>query len=86
MDSSAKIDIIVRQTNYTPEEALQKLTEFEGNEIHVIKDFLGIPITKVSPAVKSVNQAIYKELRGHLDSSMKKYRERVEKGESTSII
>lgn len=86
MDSSTKIDVIMRQTDYTPEEALQKLTQFEGNEIHVIKDFLGIPIKKVSPAVKSVNQSIYKELRGHLDVSMKEYRERVDKGESTSII
>lgn len=86
MDSSAKIDVIMRQTDYTPEEALHKLMEFKGDEIHVIKDFLGIPIKKVSPAVKSVNQAIYKELRVHLDLSMKEYRERVDKGESTGII
>ena len=36
--------------------------------------------------ITSVNQTIYKQLRGYLDGAMKNYRERVNNGEAKKII
>jgi hypothetical protein len=80
-----KVQIIMRQTDYTDVKAREKLNEFNFNEIAVIRDYFGITEKKTTP-VKSVNQAIYKQLRGHLDGAMKNYRERVDKGEVKKII
>ena len=43
MDSiDQKISIIMRQTDYSREVALEKLQVFDFNEINVIKDYVGI--------------------------------------------
>ena len=81
----SKIQIILRQTDYTEEKAREKLQEFNYNEIDVIKDYFGIT-EKKAPPIKSVNQAIYKQLRSHLDGAMKDYRDRVDKGEVKKVI
>lgn len=70
-----KIQIIIRQTEYCEEEAREKLIQFDFNEISVIKDYLGITEKKTPAPIKSINQAIYKQLRNYLDGSMKKYNE-----------
>lgn len=80
-----KIDIILRQTDYTSEKAREKLGQFNFDEMAVIRDYFGIT-EKKAPPVKSVNQAIYRQLRSHLDGAMKDYRERVDKGEVKKII
>jgi hypothetical protein len=77
---AGKIQIILRQTDYTEDKAREKLQEFGYNEIAVIKDYFGIT-EKKAPPIKSVNQAIYKQLRSHLDGAMRDYRDRVDKGE-----
>lgn len=71
-----KIQVILRQTNYTEDKAREKLEQFHYNEVAVIKDYLGMPIQKASSKITSVNQAIYKQLRTHLDGAMKDYRDR----------
>jgi NACalpha-BTF3-like transcription factor len=55
-----KIQIILRQTNYTKEIAIQKLKENNFDEIATIKSYLGISIQKKNE-IKSVNQEIYKQ-------------------------
>lgn len=80
-----KIQVILRQTDYTKETAREKLEKFNFDEIAVIKDYFGIPEKKPEP-IKSINQAIYKQLRSHLDSAMKDYRNRVDKGEAKKIV
>jgi hypothetical protein len=45
---------------------------------------LGVVEKKVEP-VKSVNQEIYKQLRHRLDSNMRNYQERVEKGQARKL-
>ena len=79
-----KVEIIMRQTDYTEEIANEKLKEFNYDHMAVIRSYFGIPEKKVSP-VKSVNQEIYKQLRYKLDSNMRNYQERVEKGEAKKI-
>ena len=71
---ASKIDIIVRQTDYTPEVAKQKLIEFDNNEISVIREYLGgFSQSSSSRQVKSVNQEIYKQIRGYLNTAMNDY-------------
>ena len=82
---AGKIQIVLRQTDYSEEKAREKLQQFDYNEIAVIKDYFGIT-EKKSPPIKSVNQAIYKQLRSHLDGAMKDYRDRVDKGEVKKVI
>ena len=60
------IDSIMRQTNYTREEAtvsLERNKTVEG----CIKEYLGVPVKKEEPV--SVNQGIFKSLRDFIDKS-----------------
>jgi hypothetical protein len=82
----AKVQIILRQTNYTPEQANDKLQQFNFNEEEVIRDYFGVTKKTTPQKITSVNQTIYKQLRGYLDSAMNNYRERVDKGEAKKII
>ena len=79
-----RVEIIMRQTDYTEAIANEKLKEFNYDHMAVIRSYFGIPEKKELP-VKSVNQEIYKQLRYKLDSNMRNYQERVEKGEAKKI-
>jgi len=67
-----KIQLIIRQTDYNEEIAREKLRQFDYNEVSVIKDHFGITEKKAPSPIKSINQAIYKQLRNHLDGAVKK--------------
>ena len=75
-DLNVHVKKVISQTNYTEEEALEKLKLFNCDYLRVIKDYMGIPEKKELPKVKSVNQEIYKQIRTRLDQSMKEYREK----------
>jgi hypothetical protein len=57
--------MIMRQTNYTEEEALNKLIEFNYDSVKTIKSYFNIGEKKEK--VLSVNQEIYKHLRVKLN-------------------
>jgi hypothetical protein len=80
-----KIQIILRQTDYTEEKALEILKQNDFDEIKVIKSYFGIVDTKPKP-VKTLNQEIYKQIRYRLDSNMRDYQKRVDKGEARNLI
>jgi hypothetical protein len=80
-----KVELVIRQTNYSQEVAREKLELFGHNELAVIREFMGIPEKKETQQIKSLNQSIYRQLRGHLDSAMKDYRDRADKGD-TKIV
>jgi len=80
-----KVQVILRQTDYNEEQAREKLKEYGFDEIATIKAYLGIT-EKKAPQIKSVNQEIYKQLRSKLDSNMRNYQERVDKGEVKKIV
>ena len=67
-----KIQLILRQTDYTEEKALTKLEEFNYDHISVIKDFFGIPLQRENK-IKSVNQEIYRQIRYKLNDSLNEY-------------
>jgi hypothetical protein len=72
-----KISIILRQTNYTHEEATQKLIDFNNDAILVIKNYFGINNNISTQPVKSINQEIYKQLRYKLDASIVDYNKKI---------
>jgi hypothetical protein len=74
-DLNKHLQIVLSQTNYTEEEAIEKLKLFNCDYMKVIRDYMGIPDKKTNK-VKSVNQEIFRQIRTTLDSSMKEYRER----------
>ena len=76
-----KIEMILRQTDYTEDEAKNKLKEFNYDHIQVIKSYLGIT-EKKAPPIKTVNQEIYKQIRHRLDSNMREYNLRKERDET----
>jgi hypothetical protein len=74
-----KVQIVLRQTDYTADQAKEKLETFNYNEYNVIKDYMGINIKKQETNNKhssSINQQIYKQIRIKLDGSMREYREK----------
>jgi len=80
-----KVQKILRQTDYTEEVAREKLKEHGYDEIGAIRSYLGIT-EKKAPQPKSVNQEIFRQLRHKLDSNMREYNARVERGEVKKII
>lgn len=67
---------VISQTNYTEEEAKEKLKLFNCDYMRVIKDYMGIPEKKEPEKIRSVNQEIYRQIRTKLDISMREYREK----------
>ena len=64
------VDIIMRQTNYTREECIEKLKTNNMNDI--IKEYLGIT-KSFSTRKKSLQQEIYYQIRNQMDSSIKEF-------------
>lgn len=79
---SNNIDIILRQTNYSKEEAREKLVEYNNDYIAVIKAYLGVNKDASKSEIKSVNQEIYKQMRFKLDSAMRDYTVRKDNNET----
>lgn len=67
-----KVGIVMRQTNYTEEQARKELQENDDNHIIVIKKYMGIG-EKKEKTVGSVNQEIYRQLRHKMDDSVREY-------------
>jgi len=80
-----KVQIILRQTDYTEEIAIEKLKENNFDELKVIRSYFGIS-EKVNKQIKTLNQEIYKQIRYRLDSNMRDYNERVEKGDAKKVM
>lgn len=82
-----KIQKILRQTDYTEENAIMKLKDYNYDEIAVIKSYLGITEKKAptQPAL-SVNQEIYRQMRYKLDSNMRDYQVRVDRGNVKKVV
>ena len=71
------INLITSQTNYTEEKALEKLTEWNGNYIYVIKEYLNPNfLQKKKKPSKSKNQKIMSEIRNFMDTANRQYLER----------
>ena len=58
------VDIIMGQTEYTREQAIEGLERLKGDYMAVIREYLGTSKKESKP--KSLNQQIYSEIRNHL--------------------
>ena len=81
-----KIQKILRQTDYSEVTAGEKLKEYNYDEIAVIKAYLGIAEKKGTATSDVGEPGIYRQLRHKLDSNMREYQGRVERGEAKKII
>ena len=79
-------DVVMRQTEYTEEQASQKLQEFNFDVMAVVRDYMGINTKKVEGPVKSINQQIYGEIRNMMDDASSKYRKKKEMDEKRELI
>ena len=78
--------IILRQTDYSEEEAIIKLKEHNNNAMNVIREYIGsFPNKSVKP-YKSDNQKIYAEMRGMLDTAARNYRIKKENEEKKEFL
>ena len=55
------VKIVMRQTNYTKDEAEEALTKYNNNVIQVIENYMDIQ--KKKPVQLTTNQGIYAEIR-----------------------
>uniref|UniRef100_A0A6C0IVQ7 Uncharacterized protein n=1 Tax=viral metagenome TaxID=1070528 RepID=A0A6C0IVQ7_9ZZZZ len=76
-DVENHVSLVVSQTNYTHDEAIEKLKLFNCDPMKVIRDYMGIPDpSQKQIKVKSVNQEIFKQIRTTLEVSEKAHREK----------
>ena len=61
-----KIQIILRQTDYTEETARTKMAEHNYDHLKVIRGYLGIAENNAPAGIKSVNHEIYRQFREKL--------------------
>lgn len=61
------VNVIMRQTTYSREEAVKKLEACNNDMFKVLRDFMRIP-EKKPVQTGSLNQTIYKEIRNTLGS------------------
>ena len=84
MDSTDtnEIAMIMRQTNYDEATAREKLAQHKNDVTNVIREYLTAgKVIATAPPCKtrlSVNQQIYKEIRGMMDDAAKTYLEKKE--------
>ena len=67
-----KHEMVMRHTNYTIEEVIERLQNYNGDEIIVIKNYLSDNHKKTNHKVKivSLNQEIYKQIRSKLNCTV----------------
>ena len=74
VEGAAPLDVIMRQTDYDQATAQQKMVEHNNDVMKVIREYMApAKPTKICTTKLSVNQQIYKEIRGMMDDAAKKY-------------
>jgi len=75
MDDDEQINMIMRQTDYTKEISEEKLKEHNNDIMSVMREYMGPSKISSKPASSkfSVNQQIFKEIRGMMDDASKTY-------------
>jgi hypothetical protein len=70
-EQQTHIEVILRQTDYTFEQAREKLSEHNNDYMAVIRSYLKQGLTSTNPIAKplSMNQQIYKEIRSLMDEA-----------------
>lgn len=80
------IEMVMRQTNLSFDEASEQLKKHNNNYMIVIKESLGIIKNNEKKEIKSVNQEIYTEIRGLMDNASDRYRKQKELEKQKEVI
>lgn len=64
--------VVMRQTDYSEEKALEKLKEHDMVALTVVKEYMGIPLKKQKKDL-TANQAVFREFRTFLDEACSSY-------------
>jgi hypothetical protein len=76
-DIEKHIELVMKQTNYTREQSIEKLKLFNCDHMKVIRDYMGLSDKPInSKKVKSINQEIFRQIRTTLEVSEKAHREK----------
>ena len=67
------VNLVLRQTDYTEDEARQHLESNNYNYLNVIKNYMNISEKPTEPKNQSINQRIYSEIRSFMDTGVEKY-------------
>ena len=71
------IDLVIRQTNYSKETAIEKLNYWNGNHLNVIKEYLNPNFNKKKETnPKTTNQKIMYSIRKYMDDIVIQYEKR----------
>jgi len=70
-------DLVMGQTNYDAEEAVGKLREHKNDILAIVREYMGVPVVVDEPKL-TVNQTIYKEMRGLMDNAASTHRRKRE--------
>ena len=70
-------DLVMGQTGYNAEEALQKLRDHNNDILAIVREYMGAPTAVAAPKI-TTNQAIYKEMRGLMDNAATTHRRKKE--------
>jgi hypothetical protein len=72
------VDIVVRQTNYTEEKAIEKLNQHNNDVLTVIREYMSPAVINIDVDntinKKSINQQIYSEIRNLMDNAAATYK------------
>jgi hypothetical protein len=66
-------DVVMRQTDYSEEQTLAKLNEYNNDIMAIVREFMGV-INKVKENKTTVNQQVYSEIRGLMDNAAASYK------------
>ena len=69
--------VVMRQTDYDKEKALEKLKQHNMVALDVVKEYMGIPLKRERKKV-STNQAVFREFRTFLDEACSNYNKKKE--------
>ena len=71
------VEMVMRQTNYSFDEAETNLVKHNNDYMKVIREAIGVA-PKAADTVTSINQGIYKEIRGLMDTAAAAHRRKKE--------
>jgi len=67
-------NLVMRQTDYDKETAIEKLKEYKGDIMAIIREYMGPSKKPEENNPKTTNQVIMKEIRTLMDDAASKYR------------
>lgn len=76
--------VVMRQTDYDKEKALEKLKEHNMVALDVVKEYMGVPLKREKKAV-TTNQAVFREFRTFLDDACNNYQRQKEMKEQREL-